>query len=189
MSRTDRTATPDRLEWDGPPLARSACARRAASSAPSPDVEDAAQEATIRAWRSRASCRAADRREAWLATIARREALRFTAARKTVPLENGPTRRTVAREPMRSSASSCARRSPAWLPRERSLVFARYWTDLTQVQLARALGLPEGTAKVRLHRARAQLRRSSRPVTPARTPAPPASTIRASSRRWRIRCA
>jgi RNA polymerase sigma-70 factor (ECF subfamily) len=35
----------------------------------------------------------------------------------------------------------------------------RYAEDLTQVEVARRLGVPEGTVKVRLHRARRRLRR------------------------------
>jgi len=35
----------------------------------------------------------------------------------------------------------------------------RYDLDLTQVEIAARLGLPEGTVKVRLHRAQAKLRR------------------------------
>jgi RNA polymerase sigma-70 factor (ECF subfamily) len=36
----------------------------------------------------------------------------------------------------------------------------RYAEDLTQIEVARRLGLPEGTVKVRLHRARGRLRRA-----------------------------
>jgi RNA polymerase sigma-70 factor (ECF subfamily) len=35
----------------------------------------------------------------------------------------------------------------------------RYGEDLTQSAIARRLGIPEGTVKVRLHRARDKLRR------------------------------
>ena len=35
----------------------------------------------------------------------------------------------------------------------------RYSQDLSQAEIARKLGIPEGTAKVRLHRARHRLRR------------------------------
>jgi RNA polymerase sigma-70 factor (ECF subfamily) len=34
----------------------------------------------------------------------------------------------------------------------------RYGEDLTQAEVARRLGVPEGTVKVRLHRARRRLR-------------------------------
>jgi RNA polymerase sigma-70 factor (ECF subfamily) len=41
---------------------------------------------------------------------------------------------------------------------ERLLVLLRYWADLTQPEVARLTKLPEGTVKVRLHRARQRLR-------------------------------
>jgi RNA polymerase sigma-70 factor, ECF subfamily len=42
--------------------------------------------------------------------------------------------------------------------RDRQLLEMRYEEDLTQATIARRLGVPEGTVKVRLHRARAKLR-------------------------------
>ena len=42
---------------------------------------------------------------------------------------------------------------------DRRVLSLRYAEDLTQVEVARRLGVPEGTAKVRLHRARRRLRR------------------------------
>lgn len=43
--------------------------------------------------------------------------------------------------------------------RERELIQLRYDEDLTQQAIARRLGLPDGTVKVRLHRLRHKLRR------------------------------
>jgi RNA polymerase sigma-70 factor (ECF subfamily) len=42
--------------------------------------------------------------------------------------------------------------------RERRLLEMRYQEDLTQGAIARRLGIPEGTVKVRLHRVREKLR-------------------------------
>ena len=42
---------------------------------------------------------------------------------------------------------------------DRRVLHLRYAEDLTQAEVARRLGLPEGTVKVRLHRARGRLRR------------------------------
>jgi RNA polymerase sigma-70 factor (ECF subfamily) len=124
----------------------------------SPEAEDAAQEAALRAWRNRAACRGAWR--PWVARIAYREALRLAAARAPVPLDEAP-------EPARAEDDADAlerldlRRALAALPqRDRLILYVRYWTDLTQDQLAELLDVPEGTAKVRLHRARAELRRA-----------------------------
>jgi RNA polymerase sigma factor (sigma-70 family) len=44
--------------------------------------------------------------------------------------------------------------------RDRQLVRLRYAEDLTQEAIARRLGIPEGTVKVRLHRVRDKLRRA-----------------------------
>jgi RNA polymerase sigma-70 factor, ECF subfamily len=41
--------------------------------------------------------------------------------------------------------------------RERELLDLRYGRDLTQPAIAKTLDMPEGTVKVRLHRARAKL--------------------------------
>lgn len=42
--------------------------------------------------------------------------------------------------------------------RDRLLLQMKYEEDLTQAAIARRLGIPEGTVKVRLHRARNKLR-------------------------------
>jgi RNA polymerase sigma-70 factor (ECF subfamily) len=156
------TALPhlDLFDWDWT-AARAICVREARRVLGySAEADDAAQEATIRAWKNRSSCRATERPEAWLRRIARREALRLAVSRDTLSLEahpdpEGPSHESDALErvAVRQALASLA-------PRDRSLVFGRYWADLTQDQLAQAFDLPEGTAKVRLHRARAQLRRS-----------------------------
>ncbi len=44
--------------------------------------------------------------------------------------------------------------------RERVLLSLRYEEDLTQPAIAARLGIPEGTVKVQLHRARLKLRRA-----------------------------
>lgn len=43
---------------------------------------------------------------------------------------------------------------------DRRLLAMRYVEDLTQAAIASRLGIPEGTVKVRLHRARNKLRRA-----------------------------
>jgi RNA polymerase sigma-70 factor (ECF subfamily) len=44
--------------------------------------------------------------------------------------------------------------------KDRQLLDLRYRQDLTQEAISRRLGIPEGTVKVRLHRARKKLRRA-----------------------------
>jgi RNA polymerase sigma factor (sigma-70 family) len=43
-------------------------------------------------------------------------------------------------------------------PEQRSLIVLHYYLDLPLPEIAAALGLPEGTVKSRLHRARASMR-------------------------------
>ncbi len=113
----------------------------------------------MRAWRRHPQCSGENRR-GWVAAIARREALRVATGGKrelelTERLEpvgaGGVDAATVERLDVR-------RAMKALEPGERALLGLRYWADLTQAEAAERLGLPEGTAKVRLHRLRASLR-------------------------------
>jgi RNA polymerase sigma-70 factor, ECF subfamily len=144
-------------EWDWA-AARSLCLRetqrilgRGAAA------EDAAQDATLRAWRQRGQCLNPDRPQPWLAAIARREALRHAVRPAHVPLEEvhglrardepDLLRAAAVRDTLRELGSD-----------DRRLLAVRYWGDLPYADIARCLGLAEGTVKVRLHRLRARLR-------------------------------
>ena len=118
-----------------------------------PDAEDAAQDATIRAWRRRGTCR--DAPGPWVRAIARNEALRTAGRRRDeAPLEAADGLATDAPpEPYDVRVAVRALEEP-----DRLLLLLRYWADLTQPELARVTSLPEGTVKVRLHRARQRLR-------------------------------
>jgi RNA polymerase sigma-70 factor (ECF subfamily) len=127
-------------------------------------AEEVAQEAVIRAWRFRASCETPARPAGWLRQITRREAIRFAE------------REAAARERSDAVAAECASlsgedASPLTRivveealgqldPEDRLLIRLRYEADLTQPRIAELLGMPEGTAKVRLHRLRAELRKA-----------------------------
>lgn len=122
------------------------------------DAEDAAQEALARAWRQRASCREPDRYMAWVAQIARREALRLTQVRTSEEFDESAhgaglddLDAVLRRLDVDSALDELA-------SEERSLIVLRYTRDLTYREVADELGLPVGTAKVRLHRLRARLR-------------------------------
>ena len=121
-------------------------------------AEDAAQEAALRAWRRRRQCRTPAEARPWVAAIARREALRALARRPAEePLEEGAS----AADPGGPAAEMAydVRAAVGRLdPEARRLLLLRYWLDLTQEETARTLGIPEGTAKVRLHRVRHTLR-------------------------------
>lgn len=127
------------------------------------DAEEAVQEAMARAWRSRRGCVNPDAPLGWLLQITRHEALRLLdrrarRAEREVVTGNDPDGR--ADDPFDALLSRLAtRQTLAGLrPDERELVHLRYRHDLTQAEVARRLGLPEGTVKVRLHRIRKRLR-------------------------------
>ena len=124
------------------------------------EAEEAAQEALVRAWRRRASCRSAAARPAWLATIARNEALRLAGRRTRLVLyPEAPEVPEDDREIDQVIDSVGLAQALGWLTEEeRKLLKLRYEEDLTQPQVADALGVPEGTVKVRLHRLRRRLR-------------------------------
>ena len=128
----------------------------------SPVAEDAAQEAALRAWRRRRQCRTPADARPWVAAIARREALRAVArspAEEPLDAPGVPEAAAGRSEAPGAEAAWDVRSAVSRLdPESRRLVLLRYWMDLTQEEAARLLGIPEGTAKVRLHRVRHTLR-------------------------------
>jgi RNA polymerase sigma-70 factor (ECF subfamily) len=128
------------------------------------DAEEAVQEAMLRAWRNQESCRTPGTPLPWLVQITRNEALRVAARRQRrlaaelpeeVP-DRIPAPDSGVDRMLESVATEQALR--VLRPDERTLIRLRYVEDLTQGEVAARLGVPEGTVKVRLHRARARLR-------------------------------
>jgi len=124
------------------------------------EAEDIAQDALLRAWRRRSTLRDAERRNQWLAAIVRNEAFRQHAR-----VRPDPTSTIEFREGEEDAAVLAAveladlhEALKALSERDRRLLEMRYEEDLTQSTIARQLEIPEGTVKVRLHRARAKLR-------------------------------
>jgi RNA polymerase sigma-70 factor, ECF subfamily len=124
------------------------------------EAEDIAQDALLRAWRRRSTLRDADRRNQWLAAIVRNEAFRQHARVRpdlsaTLELREGEEDAQVLAAVELADLHAALRELSE---RDRLLLELRYEEDLTQAAIARRLGIPEGTVKVRLHRARAKLR-------------------------------
>lgn len=124
------------------------------------EAEDIAQDALLRAWRRRSTLRDADRRNQWLAAIVRNEAFRQHARVRpdlsaTIELREGEEDAQVLAAVELADLHAALRELSE---RDRLLLELRYEEDLTQAAIARRLGIPEGTVKVRLHRARAKLR-------------------------------
>jgi RNA polymerase sigma-70 factor (ECF subfamily) len=116
----------------------------------------------LRAWRRRSTLRDSERRNQWLATIVRNEAFRQHARVKpdltaTVELLEGAEDEhvlaTVETADLHAALAGLSER-------DRQLLEMRYEEDMTQAMIAHQLGIPEGTVKVRLHRARDKLRRA-----------------------------
>jgi RNA polymerase sigma-70 factor, ECF subfamily len=129
------------------------------------EAEDIAQDALLRAWRRRATLRDADRRNEWLATIVRNEAFRQHARIRpdpvsTIELQEGADDERVLATVERADLHAALDRLDE---NDRQLLRLRYSEDMTQAAIARRLGIPEGTVKVRLHRARGKLRRAFTP--------------------------
>ena len=126
---------------------------------PRADAEEAVQEALVRAWLRRDACRSPEAPLPWVLEITRNEARRLLGRPGTLALSDaapqeddalaGAAVRVTVEQALRSLAE-----------RDRRVLHLRYAEDLTQVEVARRLGLPEGTVKVRLHRARGRLRRA-----------------------------
>jgi RNA polymerase sigma-70 factor, ECF subfamily len=126
------------------------------------EAEDIAQDALLRAWRRRSTLRDGARRKEWLATIVRNEAFRQHARLRPDPVETVETFEGAEDEGVlatveRADLHAALQRLDE---RDRQLVHLRYDEDLTQEAIARRLGIPEGTVKVRLHRVRDKLRQA-----------------------------
>jgi RNA polymerase sigma-70 factor (ECF subfamily) len=127
-------------------------------------AEEMAQEAFIRAWRGLAQWRREGSFSTWLfalaANVYRSELKRSPT--ETLPLENAPEPAGAAsqqRELEERGRYEVVRRAVLALPqRYREPVILYYFHEQDVAAAARNLGLPEGTIKARLSRARALLR-------------------------------
>jgi RNA polymerase sigma-70 factor (ECF subfamily) len=126
------------------------------------EAEDLAQDAVVRAWSKRHTLRDPDARKAWLRRIVRNEAIREYKRKRPTPSdtledwqgrEDERVQATVERADLHAALKRLNKR-------DRQLVRLRYDEDMTQEAIARRLGIPLGTVKVRLHRVRAKLRRT-----------------------------
>ena len=145
--------------WDWEELSRHCLREARRMTRTSSEAEDVAQEAMLRAWRYRDRCRDPAASSAWVARICHNEARRPRASwREAAPLEedalpapgDGPEA-LLEGITVRSALADLSEQ-------DRRLAWLRYGLDYTQPAAADALGIPEGTAKVRLHRIRATLR-------------------------------
>ena len=147
-------------DWDWG-LVRSQCLREAQGVlGTSGSAEDAAQEAAVRAWRRQESCQTPDRPQPWVATIARNEALRIAARPGFDPLDAVGEPAQDSHEDAVLGQADMIRALAGLSGGDREVIHGRYWDDLDYRQLGRLLHVPEGTARVRLHRALARMRQA-----------------------------
>ena len=120
-----------------------------------PAADDAVQEAVLRVWRHRAQCRDPERPWPWVASIARREALRVAARPGTVELDEaieapaGPDldQRLAVQDALSDLEDL-----------DREVVIQRYVLDRTSAEIGEIHGMSAGAVRVRLHRSRSRLR-------------------------------
>jgi len=140
-------------------LVRAQCLREARGVLGSAGTaEDAAQEATVRAWRRRDSCLTPERPSPWISRIARNEALRQVRPAAADPLEESALGAEESHEDDVLARADIARALEGLQGIDRELVRGRFWDDLDYRQLSVRLDITEGTARVRLHRALGRLR-------------------------------
>jgi RNA polymerase sigma-70 factor, ECF subfamily len=158
------TAVLTRREWDWGEL-RTRSKREALRVLGDPyTADEAAQEAMTRAWRQRHKCRTPGTPGPWVAQIARNEAFRVGAREQKQcdvavrAAEEWPLTGTSGEDRLISKVSVQQMLDGLTLE-ERRLIDLRYKDDLAQPAIAKLLGMPEGTVKVRLHRLRQRLRR------------------------------
>jgi RNA polymerase sigma-70 factor (ECF subfamily) len=148
-------------EWAG---LRSRCLHEACRLLPRADAEEAVQEALVRAWARRDACRSPEAPLPWILQITRNEARRLLERRaqcpRFAPIEPASSEPEVEDDALTSTTTRVTvEQALAGLhDGDRHVLRLRYSDDLTEAEVARRLGLPHGTVKVRLHRARRRLR-------------------------------
>jgi RNA polymerase sigma-70 factor (ECF subfamily) len=114
-----------------------------------------------RAWRQRGNCHNPAAPGPWVAQIARNEALRLWQREQRRQAHSGNVEEEPATgEPLEDQMIrrvSVHQALQTLTDEERKLVSLRYESDLAHPAIAKELGLPEGTVKVRLHRIRKRL--------------------------------
>jgi RNA polymerase sigma-70 factor (ECF subfamily) len=166
--------TPETLQkvsstgWDWAEL-RTFCFSQALNVVGCPEAaEEAAQEAIVRAWRHRASCRQPDQPLGWLRSIARNEAVRVATSRPNEVLVDEPLASPGGQMDEGDALENRLLFSEilgTLSEADQELARLRYYEDLTCAKLAEHLGLSEATVKVRLHRLRLRIRRTMEDLT------------------------
>lgn len=125
------------------------------------EAEDATQDAFASAWRNRGTLRDTDKLEAWLGRIlvnACRDRLRRRSRSRVQSLDLSSLPFVADGSDAASSRDELSRALARLDPDHRIVVILRFWADLTVEEIARRVGVAEGTVKSRLHYSMQQLR-------------------------------
>lgn len=124
-------------------------------------AEDAVQEALVRAWRQLPSLRDPDRFDAWLHRLVvnacadqGRQLRRWSQQVRPLQLETSvddDTGSVADREQLERGFRRLK-------PEQRAVVVLHYYSGFSAAEIARIVGIPEGTARSRLHYATEALR-------------------------------
>jgi len=130
-----------------------------------PEAEEAAQDAFLRAWRALPQFRGESTFSTWLHRIVVRRALDRQAVLKSrrareAPLEEAGPDAAASGDavPDRELRRKLERLLDSLSGVQRTVVLLYYYEDRSVDEVARTLGIPEGSVKTHLHRARALLR-------------------------------
>ena len=120
------------------------------------EAEDAAQESFIRIWKALDRYRGESAVGTWIFSIARNVCL--TAISKRGARRSAPIESAERPKPMVPDHERDLLRLVGQLPENyRQVIMLFYMEERSYEEVARMLGLPEGTVKTHLHRARKQL--------------------------------
>jgi RNA polymerase sigma-70 factor, ECF subfamily len=124
-------------------------------------AEDAVQEALVRAWQQLPSLRDPDRFDAWLHRLVvnacadqGRQLRRWSQQVRPLPLETSISDETGSVDDRDQLERGFSRLKPE----HRAIVVLHYYSGLSAAEIARTLGIPEGTARSRLHYATEAMR-------------------------------
>jgi len=155
---------------------------------PTEDAADLLAEAYLTTWRRRTDLPPGDEGRLWLFGVARRLVLDHHRATPTGTDETATT--TVGKPHQTEDRAAIWRRERAiadalgsLAPLDRELVTLTTWERLSTADAARLLGITPGTARVRLHRARARLARHPRLAQLVEDADPPDAPAR---RQWSL---